>query len=135
MATYFWSNTLNCVYLGDMQTGDRIATEEEIQHHLSSQEPNIDTSLFDDACTNFKRVCQMIGQFIGVEDFRGGFDEYTVFIQSEAAQSNPSQASLLASMWCGVNEYAKYEGSKLGYGQPEWWYRCWNIPYNNESEG
>lgn len=109
-----------------MQPGDRLATEQEIAAHLAEEE--VDTSLFDSACANFRQVCSMIGEFIGVENFRGGFDEYTIFIQSEAAQSNPSQASLLASMWCGVNEYAKYEGVKLGYGQPEWWYRCWSIP-------
>lgn len=27
---YYWSNTLNCVYTGDMQPGDRLATAEEI---------------------------------------------------------------------------------------------------------
>lgn len=128
MMIYFWSNSLNCVYLGNMQEGDRLATEQEIQDHLADND-EVDTSLFDSACANFRQVCSMIGEFIGVENFRGGFDEYTIFIQSEAAQSNPSQASLLASMWCGVNEYAKYEGSKLGYGQPEWWYRCWSLPY------
>ena len=132
MATYFWSNSLNCIYLGDMQPGDRLATEQEIAAHLAEEE--VDTSLFDTACANFRQVCSMIGEFIGVENFHGGFDEYAVFIQSEAAQSNPAQASLLAAMWSGTNEYAKYEGAKLGYGQPEWWYRCWSIPYGETQE-
>lgn len=132
MATYFWSNSLNCIYLGDMQQGDRLATEQEIAAHLAEEE--VDTSLFDTACANFRQVCSMIGEFIGVENFHGGFDEYAVFIQSEAAQSNPAQASLLAAMWSGTNEYAKYEGGKLGFGQPEWWYHCWSIPYGETQE-
>ncbi len=86
-----------------------------------------DTAAFDAACEQFKAVCGQIGTAIGNADFKGGFDEYASFIQSAFAQSNPAQAALLASMWAGANEYAKYEGGKLGYGQPGWWYKCWNI--------
>lgn len=90
-------------------------------------EPVKDTSAFDAACEQFKTVCGQIGTAIGDADFKGGFDEYAAFIQSSFAQANPGPAALLASMWSGANEYAKYEGAKLGYGQPAWWYKCWNI--------
>lgn len=90
-------------------------------------EPVKDTSAFDAACAQFKTVCEQIGTAIGNAEFKGGFDEYATFIQSAFAQSNPAQAALLASMWSGANEYCKYEGAKLGYGQPHWWYKCWNI--------
>ena len=36
---YYWSNKFNCIYIGDMQQGDREATEEEIKNHLSEPEP------------------------------------------------------------------------------------------------
>lgn len=85
------------------------------------------TTAFDTACTQFKQVCAIIGQAIGNADFKGGFDEYTNFIQSDFAKNNPAQAALYASMWSGANEYAKYEGAKLGYGQPEWWYKCFET--------
>lgn len=90
----------------------------------------IDTTDFDNACEQFRQVCRQIGEFIGNPNFKGGFDEYTIFINSPAVQQNPAQGSLLASAWAGVNEYAKYEGSKIGYDQPEWWYKCWNIDPN-----
>lgn len=35
---YFWSNELECVYTGDMQPGDREATAEEIEKHLTPPE-------------------------------------------------------------------------------------------------
>lgn len=35
---YFWSNEFNCVYQGDMQPGDRVATPEEIEKHLTPPE-------------------------------------------------------------------------------------------------
>ena len=27
--------------------------------------------------------------------------------------------------WSAANELCKYEGSKIGLGQPDWWYDCW----------
>lgn len=87
----------------------------------------IDTTAFDAACEQFRYVCEQIRLFIGAESFMGGFDEYAIFITSEAAQNDKATASLLANMWSGANEYAKYEGQKIGYGQPEWWYRCWDL--------
>lgn len=121
--TYYWSNTYNCIYTGDLQSGDRLATDVEIESHLESTK--MDYTLFHSACSQFRSVCNQIGLAIGNPDFRGGFDEYATFIQSDYAQQHPEQASLLASMWSGANEYAKYEGQKVGYGQPEWWYKCW----------
>lgn len=87
----------------------------------------VDTTAFDAACKQFRYVCEQIRQFIGAESFMGGFDEYAIFINSDAAKADKATASLLANMWSGANEYAKYEGSKIGYGQPNWWYRCWDL--------
>lgn len=85
----------------------------------------IDTSAFQNACVMFKDVCGQIADFIGQPGFMGGFDQYATFITSAAANFNKATASLLASMWSGANQYAKYQGAKLGYGQPQWWYKCW----------
>lgn len=86
-----------------------------------------DETEFKAACKLFRDVCSQIGEFIGDENFRGGFDDYAKFINSPAAKQSKASASLLASMWNGANEYAKYEGLKLGYGQPQWWYKCWEY--------
>ena len=101
---------------------------EEIAEYSQSLEP--DMTNFNNACQIFKSVCHQIGTFIGNPDFKGGFDEYTEFITAEATQENPAQASLLASMWSGANEYAKYEGEKIGLGQTDWWYKCWEEEQN-----
>lgn len=106
---------------------DKLADGTYTIAEVIQEEVVIDTTAFDAACAQFRYVCEQIRQFIGAESFMGGFDEYTVFITSEAAQNDKATASLLANMWSGANEYAKYEGQKIGYGQPEWWYRCWNI--------
>ena len=91
------------------------------------EQPKVDDSEFKTACALFRNVCFQIGEFIGDPNFKGGFDDYARFIGSASSKSSKASASLLASMWNGANEYAKYEGAKLGYGQPEWWYKCWEY--------
>ena len=93
----------------------------------------VDDSEFKKACIMFRNVCAQIGEFIGDEEFRGGFEDYSKFIESSAAKQSKASASLLASMWNGANEYAQYEGEKIGYGRPEWWYKCWE--YTEEELG
>lgn len=82
-------------------------------------------SPFEAACAQFRTLCAQIGAFIGDAGFKGGFDEYTEFATSEAYQQNPVQGNALAIQWSALNELCKYEGAKEGYGQPDWWYRCW----------
>jgi len=81
---------------------------------------------FEAACAQFRTLCAQIGEFIGDADFKGGFDEYTEFAMSEAYQQSPVQGNALAIQWSALNELCKYEGAKAGYGQPEWWYKCWS---------
>ena len=82
---------------------------------------------FEAACAQFRTLCAQIGAFIGYPDFKGGFDEYTEFATSEAYQQNPVQGNALAIQWSALNELCKYEGAKEGYGQPDWWYKCWEA--------
>ena len=84
-------------------------------------------SPFEAACAQFRTLCAQIGAFIGEPDFKGGFDEYTEFATSEAYQQNPVQGNALAIQWSALNELCKYEGQKIGLGQPDWWYRCWEM--------
>lgn len=84
-------------------------------------------SPFEAACAQFRTLCAAIGEFIGDTEFKGGFDEYTEFATSEAYQQNPVQGNALAIQWSALNELCKYEGSKEGYGQPDWWYKCWEA--------
>ena len=80
---------------------------------------------FEAACAQFRTLCAQIGAFIDDPDFKGGFDEYTDFATSEAYAENPVQGNALAIQWSALNELCKYEGAKIGLGQPEWWYKCW----------
>ena len=82
---------------------------------------------FEAACAQFRTICAAIGQFIGAENFHGGFGEMASFASSEAYQANPVMGNSLAIQWSAANEQGKYFGSKIGYGQPQWWYRCWEL--------
>ena len=87
------------------------------------QEPEIETEAFNNACAMFRAVCSEIGAMLGVEDFRGGFDEMLIFQQSETFKT--LEGLHLAMEWSAANELCKYEGAKIGFGQPDWWYECW----------
>jgi hypothetical protein len=82
---------------------------------------------FEAACAQFRTLCAAIGEFIGDAEFKGGFDEYTEFATSEAYAQNPVKGNELAIQWSALNELCKYEGAKIGLGQPEWWYKCWEA--------
>ncbi len=82
---------------------------------------------FEAACVQFRTICAAIGQFIGADNFHGGFGEMASFASSEAYQANPVMGNSLAIQWSAANEQGKYFGSKIGYGQPQWWYRCWQL--------
>ena len=82
---------------------------------------------FESACAQFRTICAAIGQFIGAENFHGGFGEMASFASSEAYQANPVMGNGLAIQWSAANEQCKYFGSKIGLGQPAWWYRCWAL--------
>lgn len=43
---YFWSNEFNCIYMGDMQPGDREATVEEIERYLKPPTTKADLTAF-----------------------------------------------------------------------------------------
>jgi hypothetical protein len=82
-----------------------------------------DTSEFDAACVKFREVCGAIGELIGNPNFRGGFDEMAEFETSEAAMSETGVA--LSIKWMAADKLCTYLAGKLGIGQPEWWYKCW----------
>ena len=84
-------------------------------------------SPFEAACAQFCGLCAQIGAFIGNADFRGGFDEYAFFASSAAYQADPVTGNSLAIRWSALNELCKYEGAKIGLGQPAWWYACWEL--------
>lgn len=82
---------------------------------------------FRAACDMFRALCDEIGKFIGDASFQGGFEEYATFANSEAYGNNPVQGNALAIRWSALNELCKYKGAKAGYGQPDWWWRCWEL--------
>ena len=78
---------------------------------------------FEAACAQFRAVCAQIGEAIGDGDFKGGFDEMIKLQQ--APIYNTIQGLQMANAWSALNELCKYEGAKIGLGQPEWWRDCW----------
>ena len=85
--------------------------------------PPADRTAFDAACAKFREICATIGEAIGEAGFKGGFDEMVVFQQSEIYGTTAGLQ--LAVAWQACNELCKYEGHKLGFDQPGWWYECW----------
>lgn len=96
------------------------------QQEQASEEATQHVQEFSQACETFKQVCYQIRQATGLSDFTGGFDEMVAFQQTPVYSTIPGIQLALA--WNAANELCKYTGSKLGYGQPEWWYRCWEEP-------
>ncbi len=84
-----------------------------------------DDSQFRSACQQFRYVCKRIGEVTGNPEFKGGFDEMSAFLASSA--SAEPEGIRLSLAWNAANELCKYEGAKIGLGQPAWWRKCWNV--------
>ena len=110
---------------------EAIAEDTALRVALEFGATTTDGTAFDAACEQFKAICAQIGGALGAEGFRGGFDEMSEFYASEVYGT--LQGLQLATAWSAANEYCKYEGRKLGYGQPEWWYRCWGLAWPKEA--
>lgn len=82
-----------------------------------------DMTAFNAACEQFRAVCKQIATVAELPNFKGGFDEMGAFQQSAAFAS--TEGIQLAIAWSAANDYCVYEGAKVGLGQPEWWYKCW----------
>lgn len=89
---------------------------------------------FAASAAKFRALCDEIGAFIGDPSFTGGFEEVAAFQNSRAAQNDPITAHALALRWAELNEECKYKGSKSGLGQPEWFYRCWELAAEERPE-
>lgn len=87
---------------------------------------------FRAACAMFRALCDEIGQFIGDASFQGGFDGYADFAESEAYRKDPVRGNALAIRWSALNELCKYKGAKIGLGQPDWWWKCWELALAEE---
>ena len=116
------SGLVNC-HLNEswmIKNGFRQWTEEEIEEFNTRS-----YSSFNKACSHFREICAEIGEMIGDSEFKGGFDEITVFYNSSSYKTDKGMQ--LAIALDGCKELCEYEAAKLGIGSPEWWYKCWNI--------
>lgn len=108
------------------------AFEEKLNTLITPRET--DPTEFNENCRQFRELCHTIGQLIGVDDFKGGFDEIPQLyaylskldITTQEGLVSYARATQLVFSWIALNESCKYLGSKLGYNQPEWWYQCWS---------
>ena len=100
-------------------------TQEWFDEHTPEPEPipEPDRTDFDAACSQFRTVCAQIAEAADLPGFRGGFDEMVEFQQT--AVYGTVAGLQLAIAWSALNELCKYEGNKIGLGQPQWWYECW----------
>ena len=103
----------------------KIYTQKEWEKQMSLNKKEVDKSSFDSACGHFRQICHEIGELIGNNDFKGGYDDMLVFYASDAYKTD--KGLQLATAWAGVNELCKYEAYKLGMGSPAWWHKCWST--------
>ena len=89
---------------------------------------------FSESAAKFRTLCDDIGRFIGDPSFMGGFEEVVTFNNSQAAHDDPMTAYALALRWMELNEECKYKASKIGLGQPAWFYRAWELAAEEQSE-
>ena len=82
-----------------------------------------DMTDFNNACVQFRAVCAQIEQAADLPGFKGGFDDMVKFQQS--AVFSTLQGMQLATAWNAADKLCTYEASKIGIGQPDWWYKCW----------
>ena len=83
-----------------------------------------DMTAFDAACEQFRAVCGQIAEAANLPGFKGGFDEMVKFQQSEIFAT--LEGMQLATAWNAADKLCTYEASKIGIGQPAWWYHCWS---------
>ena len=95
---------------------------------ISEDEEPTPMEEFEAALVMFRAVCGEIAQFLGVDQFLGGFGDIAAFETSEIAAAHPVEALMLSSKWNAADKLCTYLGSKVGYGQPRWFYYCWGIP-------
>lgn len=96
------------------------------RQHPSSLPPVPDTTDFDNACQQFRDICHQIGQAIDQPNFKGGFEQMTLFAQSPIYST--IQGLKMAIAWTAANEACQHEAAKLGLytpGDATWWFRCW----------
>ena len=75
------------------------------------------------AYIDFRNICGAIGMLIGDPNFTGGFDEMKGFSENPASQT--AEGIALSIKWIAADKICTYLASKLGIGQPDWWYQCW----------
>ena len=123
------SGLVNC-HLNEswmIKNGFRQWTEEEIEEFNTRS-----YSSFNKACSHFREICAEIGEMIGDSEFKGGFNEITLFYNSSSYKTDKGMQ--LAIALDGCKELCEYEATKLGIGSPEWWYKCWNISTDGGGE-
>lgn len=99
--------------------------QQEIEWYKNHyKQVQINTTDFDNACQVFRQICSKIGELIGDENFKGGYDDMMTFYNHASYKTN--EGMQLAIAWSGANQLCKYEANKLDIGSPQWWYKCWN---------
>lgn len=106
--------------IDDMKIVDKLREDYKIDDSTET------AAEFEAACENFRAVCKQIGDAIGEEDFKGGFDEIIAFQESDVAKT--AAGLMLAMKWSAADKLCTYIADrKLKIGQPAWWKRCWGI--------
>ena len=94
---------------------------------------NDSTDLYQAFLTYFQPACEDIGKLIGVQDFRGGYDDmpllYAYILHLDKTTEEGKRAIIdahtIAFRWEAANAYCNHESNKLGWKPSIWWKWCW----------
>lgn len=83
-----------------------------------------DYTTLEGSCGLFRAVCGEIEVALGIENFRGGFDELLALTPE---QHDIIRGAGLTDRLNLADRLCNHEANKVGLQSPAWWYRCWEI--------
>ena len=82
---------------------------------------------FYNACQGFRYLCYQVRILSGDHSFTGGIDEMRDLLKTDIATRYPTEFQRLSTLFTWYDKECTYIGGRLGYNQPGWWYKCWEI--------
>lgn len=81
---------------------------------------------FKEACRGFRELCYLVRPIVGDPNWRGAIEEIRDALKDPRVVRHPD-FQYLSTMLTWYDKECTYLGSKIGLGQPGWWYRCWEY--------
>ena len=94
-------------------------------NHIVSYDDSVPHPDFEAECAKFRTVCAEIKEFLGLDEFYGGYDELDKYIERPELLTPEGQA--LKDKLNLYDSSCNHEAGKIGLPSPEWFYKCWEL--------